>query len=157
MSHDRLYSTLSQQLPESVTVVKLPSSGCLVRRDAGTRRSVRKAKINQYFYGSQVFQNTPQALNPSQMVFPLSKLVILRPGGVQISAAMRPIGSTDSSASDGGGKVGVSSVSHVVDDLPFYLSTWTSASLLFPLFPLLPLFPRFPSRCRQSLYAHPRN
>jgi polyribonucleotide 5'-hydroxyl-kinase len=54
---------------------------------------LRKERINEYFYGPKCNLNGALALSPSRVDLPLSKIVIIRQGGVQISAALRPIGS----------------------------------------------------------------
>lgn len=87
MGHDRLYSSLSSSLPESVALVKLPKSGGVVVKKPASRARQRKAKIWEYFYG------TPSlSYSPARTVVKISSLCLIRAGGLQLSEGMRLIG-----------------------------------------------------------------
>lgn len=96
MESDRLFANLQNSLPSTVAVVKLPRSGGVVARDPAVRRRIRKERINEYFYGPKFLIETSSKLAPSRIDLQLSKIIVVRPGGVQISAAMRPIGFNES-------------------------------------------------------------
>eukprot|EP00607_Mallomonas_marina_P002237 CAMPEP_0182439140 /NCGR_PEP_ID=MMETSP1167-20130531/86253_1 /TAXON_ID=2988 /ORGANISM="Mallomonas Sp, Strain CCMP3275" /LENGTH=405 /DNA_ID=CAMNT_0024632771 /DNA_START=29 /DNA_END=1243 /DNA_ORIENTATION=- len=92
MGDDRLHISLSTDLKEAITVVKLPKSGGVVDRDSASRRRARKNKFSEYFYGHRVPAGVPQLLSPCRTEIRLSSVRILRAGGVQLSEAMLPIG-----------------------------------------------------------------
>eukprot|EP01041_Mallomonas_annulata_P001478 gene1477-2841_t len=98
MGDDRLHFSLTADLPENITVVKLPRSGGVVERDSTTRRRARKDKTHEYFYG--VSPGVPQLLSPCRTEIRLSSVRILRAGGVQLSEAMLPIGQSLSSVQE---------------------------------------------------------
>lgn len=87
MGHDRLYSSLSSSLPQSVVLVKLPKSGGVVQRDRTFRARQRRAKIWEYFYGTQACPYSPARTDVK-----ISSLCLIRAGGLQLSEGMRLIG-----------------------------------------------------------------
>jgi len=89
MGADRLYAELTRDLNDGITVVKLPRSGGVVNRDTKFRRSARKTRTQEYFYGSP---RPGGSLSPSVQEYQFSKLNIYRVGGVQISESMLPVG-----------------------------------------------------------------
>lgn len=87
MGHDRLYSSLTSTLSQSVAIVKLPKSGGVVTKDRPYRARHRRAKIFEYFYGSQSLSYSPARIDVK-----ISSLCLLRAGGLQLSEGMRLIG-----------------------------------------------------------------
>ena len=84
MGHDRLYSSLSSSLPQTVALVKLPQSGGVVQRDRAYRSRQRRQKIWEYFYGSKAFPYSPARIDVK-----ISSLCLIRAGGIQLSEGMR--------------------------------------------------------------------
>ena len=84
MGHDRLYSSLSSSLPQTVALVKLPHSGGVVQRDRAYRSRQRRQKIWEYFYGSKAFPYSPARIDVK-----ISSLCLIRAGGIQLSEGMR--------------------------------------------------------------------
>jgi polyribonucleotide 5'-hydroxyl-kinase len=88
MNNDKLYAGLIGLSSQGVTVVKLPTSGGIVRRDQQHRRRLRKNRIKEYFYGRSYL--TP--LSPARLDIKLSSVRFLRAGGYMLSEGMRSIG-----------------------------------------------------------------
>jgi polyribonucleotide 5'-hydroxyl-kinase len=99
MGHDRLYSSLTSTFGSTgnVTVVNLPHSGGVVKRDADTRRRVVRNRIKEYFYGPYRLRSTITTLSPHRQDLRLSSLNMYRIGGFQLSEGMRLIGDSSSS------------------------------------------------------------
>lgn len=90
MNHDKLFSSLSDLSAEGITVVKLPTSGGIVRRDTTTRRKHRKCRIKEYFYGKAHIPSLQ--FSPARMDVKLSNFIFIRAGGFQLSEGMRSMG-----------------------------------------------------------------
>jgi polyribonucleotide 5'-hydroxyl-kinase len=82
MGHDRLYSSLSASLPQSVALVKLPKSGGVVQRERAYRSRHRRSRIWEYFYGSKDFPYSPARTDVK-----ISSVCLLRAGGLQVSSS----------------------------------------------------------------------
>lgn len=106
MGHDRLYSSLLKDLGKEnsgVTIVKLPRSGGVVQRDRLYRARLRRTRIKEYFYGTDVYRDgakqTRPTFSPDRLTLRISSLRIMRAGGLQLSEGMRLIGAVSESAS----------------------------------------------------------
>ena len=88
MGHDRLYSSLSSALPQTVALVKLSHSGGVVQRDRAYRSRQRRQRVWEYFYGSKAFP-----FSPARIDVKISSLCLIRAGGLQLSEGMRLIAS----------------------------------------------------------------
>mmetsp|Transcript_36431 Transcript_36431/g.46754 ORF Transcript_36431/g.46754 Transcript_36431/m.46754 type:complete len:183 (-) Transcript_36431:310-858(-) len=80
---------MKRDLPDPVNVVKLPRSGGVVNRDSKFRRSARKSRVKEYFYGTE---RPGGALSPAMVEYNYSKLNVYRVGGDELSEAMLPVG-----------------------------------------------------------------
>lgn len=88
MNNDKLYAGLVGLSSQGVTVVKLPTSGGIVRRDQQHRRRLRKNRIKEYFYGRTYITT----LSPARLDIKLSSVRFLRAGGYLLSEGMRSMG-----------------------------------------------------------------
>mmetsp|Transcript_11477 Transcript_11477/g.10406 ORF Transcript_11477/g.10406 Transcript_11477/m.10406 type:complete len:440 (+) Transcript_11477:13-1332(+) len=87
MNHDKLYSSLMNLINDGITVVKLPTSGGIVRRNAAFRRRTRKSTIKQYFYGHSHIPHL--TFSPARLDIKLNNIKFLRAGGFLLSEGMR--------------------------------------------------------------------
>jgi polyribonucleotide 5'-hydroxyl-kinase len=93
MGHDRLYSSLSSSLQDSVAIVKLPQSGGVVRRERQHRTRARQARIQEYFYGKNALRGQNDvSFSPARIDLQISSLMLMKAGGLQISEHMRVMG-----------------------------------------------------------------
>lgn len=97
MGQDRLFKTLEDALtPDGgvggVTLVKLPTSGGVVKRDRTTRLRQRKLRIQEYFNGKAGVPSL--AINPRRRELSLDDYIFLKAGGggADLTDLLRPIG-----------------------------------------------------------------
>lgn len=94
MGHDKLYSSLVSGVSnQGITVVKLPTSGGIVRRESTTRRRLRKSATKEYFYGKQHISLL--SFSPARMDIKLNTIKLYRAGGYQLSEGMRYLDEDD--------------------------------------------------------------
>lgn len=115
MNHDKLYSSLVTFMNEGVTVVKLPTSGGIVRRVSidsllfrtlmivlvgSTKSSSRsKNRIKEYFYGKTHISHL--ALAPARIDIKLNTVKFVRLGGYLLTEGMRSMDDGSSSSNTG--------------------------------------------------------
>ena len=104
MGHDRLYSSLSSSLKDSTTIVKLPQSGGVVRRERQYRYRTGQSKIRDYFYGNRNVNSASGsgkvAYSPARVDVQISSFVIIKAGGLQLSENMRVMGDSEIDATE---------------------------------------------------------
>jgi len=99
MGHDRLYSALCNSLKDSCTVVKLPLSGGVVRRERQYRARSRQRRIKEYFYGRvSLSSGLGTSYSPARIDIQVSSVKFIRAGGLQLSENMRVMGDAGNAA-----------------------------------------------------------
>lgn len=90
LSSDRLASQLSNEFKgENIEIVKLPKSGGVVTRSKELRQRARKARVEDYFYGSM------KELSPASQTAKIDDLFVYKVGGgYKAPASALPIGAT---------------------------------------------------------------
>jgi len=99
MGHDRLYSSLCNSLKDSCTVVKLPLSGGVVKRERQYRTRARQQRIKEYFYGRvSLSSSLGPSYSPARIDIQISAVKFIRAGGLQLSENMRVMGDAGNEA-----------------------------------------------------------